>query len=196
MKKTLLWGVFSLLLSLWGCVGSSPPASFYQLSPENMDSAIDNGNQQGTRVALERVQMADYLRRSQIVSRLGENELYVDETARWAGSLEEETSRVLGRDLAWRLRGSGVIVEPKGMASRPEYVLRVVVDRFDGALGGEIVLAARWVVVVPGGEKARPYRSGRYLEVAKGQGYGEMVKAQSLLLSKLSADIAKDLKGL
>ena len=75
------------------------------------------------------------------------------------------------------------------------YTVRVAVRRFDGTLGGEATLVARWTL------------RGRALETPSGQGfratepvaaptYHDLVAAQSRLLERLAGVIAQGLRGL
>ncbi len=70
------------------------------------------------------------------------------------------------------------------------------VIRFDGSLGGDVSLIARWAIL---GGKERKLVFGRksvIIEPSGAQGYEAMVVANSRALEKLSREIAEAIRSL
>ena len=84
-----LLGAAVLLL---GACASSPPSSFYLLTPMSAAPAVRGS---GPIVGVGPVRLADYLDRPQIVSRAAPNRLQVSEVHRWGGSLQDNLLLVL-----------------------------------------------------------------------------------------------------
>lgn len=104
----LLWiGLFAM----GGCA-SSKQARFYTLSPMSAPGDLPKRvpAEQRMAVAIGPVAIPDYLNRPQIVSRSGPRELKLAEFERWAGSLEEDISRVVAENLSVLLAPDNVTV--------------------------------------------------------------------------------------
>ena len=65
----------------------------------------------------------------------------------WAGDLDKEFTRVVTELMAARVSGLDVVAEPWDTRFRPEYQLRLDVQRFSGALGGKAVLKANAILL-------------------------------------------------
>ena len=85
------------------------------------------------------------------------NEVRMNATERWAGSLEGDVARVLIENLSVLLAGKSVAVVQwtSTMRSMAPFRNRLGVDilRFEGSVGGEVVLKARYALFGPDGRK-------------------------------------------
>jgi len=70
------------------------------------------------------------------------------------------------------------------------------VIRFDGSLGGDVSLIARWAVLEGKEKKLVSVRKSTIIEPSGGQGYEAMVAADSRALEKLSREIAEAIRTL
>lgn len=177
-----------------GCAGSKS-ARFYTLSPSGAPGELPEGIPAGERiaVAIGPVAIPDYLKRPQILSRSGPRELKLAEFERWAGSLEEDISRVLVQDLSALLSRNNVTVLRWGRDATPfpvEYRVGVDVVRFEGAIGESVLLAARWSVHREEDMKVLSARESNVREPVDGQDYDALVGAMSRALATLSREIA------
>ena len=86
--------------SLRDAVGESPAAGVPRAVPPPL--------------ILDPVRVADYLRRPQLVQRLGPHQMQYLEYDRWVGPLEQEIDDVLLEALATRLEGSRTVVREAG----------------------------------------------------------------------------------
>lgn len=182
------------LLAWSGCAGSRP-ARFYTLNSLDAHGDLPKRalQEQGTAVAIGPVAIPDYLDRPQILTRSGPRELKLAEFDRWAGSLEQDVSRVLAENLSGLLAPDNVIVLRWGGDAYPfpaKYRVGVDVTRFEGTIGKSIVLAARWSVSREEDKKILFVRESIVKEPVEGQDYDALVGAMSRALAGLSREIA------
>lgn len=182
-------------LLAWGGCASSRQASFYTLSP--MHAPGDQIERVQTRqeivVAVGPVTVPDYLNRPQIVTRTGPTGVQLDEFERWAGSLEQDVSRVLAENLSVLLSPDNVtVVRWLRESSTFPAGYRVVVDvnRFDGDPGKSVFLTARWSVRGEQQGKILSAGESNITEPVAGQEYNALVEAMSRALAALAREIA------
>jgi uncharacterized protein len=183
-------GAAILIAALCGC--SSPNAAFYTLSPDT--SLERTGAALPIAVVVGPVTVPDLLDRPQIVTRVSDNEVALNEFARWGEPLKSGIARTLAADLDLLLGAARVSV-PGQAALVPETCrVRVDIVRFDAVPGEAVTIDAQWVVRVPG--KPSPI-AGRTLarERLAGPGDAQLVAAQSRALATVSRDIAAAIRG-
>ncbi|WP_460906889.1 PqiC family protein [Paraburkholderia jirisanensis] len=178
------------LIALGGC--SSPGAAFYTLSP---DASLERtGAALPITVLVGPVTVPELLDRPQLVTRVSDNEVAVNEFARWGEPLKSGVARTLAANLELLLGAARVSV-PGQAALVPETCrVRVDVVRFDALPGEAVTIDAQWVVRVPG--KPSPI-AGRSVvrEPVSGAGDAPLVAAQSRALARVSRDIAAAIRG-
>ena len=183
-------------LTLAGCAGSAP-TRFYVLTPaagvEKSNPAVPS--KAGVTVGVRRVALPAYLDRPQIVTRVGGSQLALAEFDRWASPLGDEFPRVLAENLGALIPSDQVIVFPWARSAQVDYEVSVEVTQFDGRLGGECSLVARWNIY--GREKKAVLATGKssLSEATAGGDYDAMAAAQSRLVGALSREIAGALKA-
>jgi uncharacterized lipoprotein YmbA len=184
--------------ALGGCLGSTPPARFYLLTPIEVEGpeepqVASSENPAGPSVFLAAVEVPRYLADPQIVTRVDGNELEFAEFERWGEPLHDNVTRVLGRNLSALLPGSSVANFVWERPDKVDRLVTVAVTRFD-AEDREVRLAARWTV--SGGDSASSLGLKRteYVQPVQGEGYAAIVRAMSAALEKLSRDIADELR--
>lgn len=183
------------LVVLTGCA-SSKPSRFYTLTPMKAPGspARTAPAEPGTVVAVGPVELPGYLDRPQIVTGSGGNELRMAETERWAGSLDKDVSRVLIENLTVLLAGRNVPVIPWGSSAYPALPVRfrVGVDlvRFEGPVGGPVVLKARYVVHEGDGKTVLAVGESTVREAVDGSGYEALVAGMSRALATFAREIA------
>lgn len=147
--------IFSGCLNLKPAIDSS---RFFVLGP---DAAMTTGSpqpNQGPRVGIGRVQVADYLQHKQLVSRKGDHELEYWENCYWGESLEKGVTRVLGVNLASML-GPTRVLTSNWRRGDVEAEVYVSIQRFESDPQGRVVLEARWRITNPGA--TQPWRTGQ-----------------------------------
>jgi uncharacterized lipoprotein YmbA len=176
-----------LTVAALGACSTSPPASFYTLGA--VATRDDVPAVLPLAVVVGPVTVPDLVDRPQFVDRVSENEVRLDEFARWADSLKSEIPRVIATDLAVLLPGARVSIYPPDHDPAAAYRVRVDIQRFDGAPGDAVTVDALW--------SARPPKNGTPVnghtvvhEAAAGPGNGALAAAYSVALGAVSRDIA------
>jgi uncharacterized lipoprotein YmbA len=204
MKIRSLWFRFQVFLvvgalaAAWGCAGSAP-SRFYTLSP--MAGTAEGASAKGTAgrdlaVGIGPVRLPQYLAGKEIVTRTDANQIELAEFDLWGGSLRDDFSRNLMENLSLLLAGDRVSLFPWPGMGAPDYRVGVDVMRFDGKLGGDLVLVANWTIREGQGAKRVRVQKSRIREPAGGQSYEAMVEAMSRALVRLSREIAEAIQAL
>jgi uncharacterized lipoprotein YmbA len=208
MEKTMkyrIWGrFFTVLLCMaalfqLSCAGRSKQARFYVLTPEP-DIALEMTEGPGIgsdiTIGISPVSLPKYLKKQQIVTRSGDNELQLAEYDRWAGKLEEDIGRVIAENLSRLLGSDNVFASPALAAIARDYDVKIDITRFEGLLGGDFELSARWSIVDSRGEVVAGIKATEIIEPTQGGGYDYLVAAQSRALAAFSRELANVLKEL
>jgi len=183
----------SLLLAMAGCVsgamacGSSPPSTFYALSPEN---GAATAAQAPRTLKLRRPGLAGYLDRPEIIRGIVDHRVAVVDTDRWAAPLDEMLGRVLAQDVEQRLPGSVVFTEDGAITADADLTIEVDVRRFDSDASGEVNLVAE--VAVEKGDNHEPLgtRAVRLRETPNDATTAGLLSAMSHLLGRLADEIS------
>lgn len=182
MKKI---SVLLLAFCLTACLGTTPASNFYQLAaPDNVAPV----SQRRISIRIDEVSVPRYLDRPQIVTfEPNGTQLNIAEFDRWAESYSTGLSRILADDISAYLPKAVV----KFQAISDEnftYTVETEINRFDAVLGQEIKLDAWWTV----------YKNGRMvirersrLQLPVGNGYQNLVVAESALIGQLARQIAE-----
>ena len=184
-----------------GCAGRSSSSRFYVLSSVIDPIAVEKsipGISNDITISISPVSLPKYLKKSQIVTRTGSNELHLAEYDRWAGKIEEDIGRVIAENLSHILSTDKVLPYPSIDVMSTDYKIKMDISRFDGRLGGDIELIVRWVVFDAEENTVYGVKTSHIIEPAKGSGYADMVAAQSRALAVFSgelADVIKELAG-
>jgi hypothetical protein len=194
-RRFLLFGLG--LLFVLGCA-SSPPTRFYTLSSlqEGGSERRESPSDQSLIIGVGPINFPEYLDRAEIVTRSSSNKITLSDLDVWAGSLEKDFIRALAENLSVLLSTEGVVLYPR---LRPDLVkCQIMVDviRFDGPLGGDVSLIARWAIFQGKERKLVLVRKSTIIEPSGGKGYEAMVAADSRALEKLSREIAEVIKTL
>jgi hypothetical protein len=183
--------LLALVLCLSACAGKSAPSKFYVLSPlpKSKQGALD-----GLAIGVFPVAMPDYLDRPQIVTRISENEIKLDEFSRWAGPLEENFYTVLVENLATLLNTDKIVKTLQNPGIPVTLQVGIEVVQFDGTLGGDVVLIAKWGLYAEEGKKLLLAKRSSITEPTGAPSYEALVAAQSRALATLSREIAEAIK--
>ena len=190
IKKLL---VLAVPLALLGCVRSAP-TNYYLL--ESGAPPIQTDHMPKTTLRVAQVEVAPYLNRNNIVSRVkGKTSLIIAEFHLWAEPVGAGARRILEETLLGPLLDAGVTVLPSGTASGGDYVLLVDLQRLDGNFNEKAVLDARWTLL---DRDEKPIESGVYRaeEMVDGANYSVLVAAESKLVREMGAKLATILPGL
>jgi uncharacterized protein len=177
------------LLGLGAC--ASTPSRFYMLNTLAPSEGISPASQaeHGPVVGVGPITFPKYLERPQIVSRASRHQLALGEFDRWAEPLQENFSRVLAENLSLLIPTDHILLQDWPRSAALDYQVRVEVRHFDGWLGGESVLIARWSLL-DRAERELLSRKVHLNAPAGGRDYEAMVVAMNQMLETLSRDIA------
>jgi uncharacterized lipoprotein YmbA len=175
-----------------GCA-STKPSRFYTLSAL---ATSETGSETGTggvglAIGIGPITLPEHLDREQIVTRTSRNEIRLAEFDRWAGSLKDGFSRVLAENLSILLPTDRVSLYPWRRSVPIDYQIVVDVSRFDGELGGNAWLIARWTLFGGSDKEVLSMGTSRISEPSGAQGYAALVGAESRALGRLSREIAE-----
>jgi uncharacterized lipoprotein YmbA len=184
--------LLAMVLFLSACAGKSAPSKFYVLNslPQSPLSAPEGGT-----IGVFPVTMPDYLDRPQVVTRVSENELNLDEFSRWAEPLRDSFTRALVQDLSTLLNTAKVIRTAESPGIPMALQVGVEVVQFDGTLGGDVVLVVKWGLFGEGGKKLLLGKRSTFKEPTGSATYDAYVAAESRAVSALSREIAEAIKS-
>jgi uncharacterized lipoprotein YmbA len=181
-----------ILLVLGGC-GTTPPSKFYMLEPltETVDEQQTRLERANIHIGIGPVQFAQYLDRSQIVTRTDSTEVNLSERHRWAEPLQNNFSRILAENLSILLHTDKVSIQPSRHWSEVDYQVAVSVWRFDVNDQGNASLVANWSVrTSEGSELITMKKSAFNVSVDPAAPYSEIARALSKTVEMLSREIA------
>ncbi|MFC0691639.1 PqiC family protein [Paraburkholderia humisilvae] len=178
------------LVAFGGC--KSPNSSFYTLSP---DASLERtGAPLRTAVVVGPVTVPELVDRPQFVTRVSDNEVAVNEFARWGEPLKSGIARTIAADLGQLLGAERVSIAAQAALVQEACRVRVDIVRFDSVPGDAVTIDAQWVVRVPG--KPLPV-SGRTVarEPVGTASNDALVAAHSRALAAVSRDIAAAIRS-
>jgi hypothetical protein len=186
MRHVRVCFILGLLAGLLGGC-KSPPASFYTLSPD--PSLTHSGTTRPVTMVIGPVTVPDIVDRPQIVTRVGDNEVALNEFARWAQPLKGDIARVVAADLAALLNSQQISVFDEASDPLTTWHVRLDVVGFESVPGRDVTVDVQWALRAPG--KTRPV-TGRSIahEVISGAGFESIVAAHDRALASVSRDIA------
>jgi uncharacterized lipoprotein YmbA len=140
------------------------------------------------------VDLAEYLNRPQIVTRVSNSEIHLSEFNRWAESLEENFSNVLAENLSVLLSSDKVLTYPWIGNLEVKRQVRVKILQFDSLPDGEVLLKVLWGLKDEDGKFLHTIKKSSF-STPSGKGYPEMVEAMNRVLDDFSREIAKEIKN-
>jgi len=149
------------VLALAGCMSVADPTKYYVLSPTSPREPTPTSSASSVAVGVGPVLIPGYLNRVQIVTRDANDEVAVAMYDRWAEPLESGIAQVLADNLGAHVGSERIAVFPwrGGVARVLDYQVVVVVLRFEGWLGRQATLDARWRLVGKDGNELALKRS-------------------------------------
>ena len=190
-KKSQLF-LLSIMLLLNGC-GTTPPSKFYTLEAMSGSETTQTTTekQSNLHIGIGPVQFAEYLQRSQIVTRTNSAEVSLAETHRWAEPLNNNFSRILAENLSILIGTDKISLHPSRNWSDIDYQVVINVWQFDASKQGEVTLVANWSIRGKGGSELLTMKKSTFsTNLENTTSYTDIVRAQSKTVEMLSSEIA------
>jgi len=195
LATTVLILICSGMLTVNGC--SSKPTKFYVLTPLAEGQTIpDKLNEDTLSIGVGPISLPDYVKRPQIVTKNGENELVIDEFYRWAEPLDANISRVLSDNLAILLGTENINKYPWNRFKRIDYQAEIDFTRFDSVIGKEATIEVRWVILNDRGRNEILRKKSKITKKAETENYDAIAIAESQALAELCQQIAHEIHTL
>lgn len=187
--------VLAAVAALAGCLGPRPdPSTFFLLTPV----AQGGGAEVDVPLGLGPVTLSGYLDRSEVATRVSDNQIEYAATERWAEPLPESFDRALRANLS-RLLAPPVIVDYPWFEGQVTYGIGVDVSRFDADAARTVVtLVASWRITGASATELLESGEARITEPVSGAEADATVAAMSRALSRLSEQLAaavRDVRG-
>ncbi|WP_064604317.1 PqiC family protein [Photobacterium sp. J15] len=183
--------ILSLLLMIFlvSCGSVSPPVHYYRLQPLEQTPQPDIVNV--SIIGLGPFRVADYLKRSQIVTRVSDAEVKVDDFSRWSEPLDLAIHKVLATNIDHQLANTIVVAFPFLSGVDIDYFVVGQIDRFEADHEGTVVLDIQWGLVDAERQLLVEPRRVRYQRrIEKGGEMEAIVVTMNQILQQLSLDIA------
>jgi hypothetical protein len=179
----------SCLVLLAAC-GSSPKTDFYVLNAD-LGPVVQSANlSTGPAVGVWQVKLPDLLDRSEIVTRDNQFKITMADFSWWAGNLSENMTLLMVAQLSQHLQSNRVVTSPWPSYRKNDYQVITRVERFDGELGGEVVLRGLWSLLDGDGTKELNRQVFEFKTNTADLTYQEMAEAMSRLTVQLAKQLA------
>ena len=181
-----------VLVAIFGCASNGIDVREYVLTSKALadPSPATAG---ALTLAVGPVVVPPYLRRREIVTRVGDNEVRASDTHRWAEDLGHGLARVVAEDLGTLAPGLRVSAFAWRDMGATDYRVAIEVERFEPMPDGTVALAAHWELLRANEPSPVAARSSTLSEDVSGSGATAAVDAMSRAAARLSQEIAQSL---
>ena len=196
MKTAQIYKLFSLsilfvILSACSTItskGNNDGERYFSLTPLN-EPYTEKALSDQLILGVGPVEIPRSLNRPQLIYRKNNNEILFSEQNQWAGSLREEIQKVLVDRIIDVSGSSRIMHYPWLHDLKPEYEVRIRIERLDGVLGKEVVLEAHWDLLTSRGKELLASRESRFEVELNSNDFLAYVIGQQTALTKLADEI-------
>ena len=177
---------------LAGCA-TTPASRLYVFSPRDGWQKVASRDVESSdyTIRFATIKLPPYLDRPQIVTRVSDNEIKVDQFNRWGMPLNQTILELLGGAMAQKLTNAYVDVIPATSRLPLGYLVQVEIVRLDGFLDGPVELIAQWRVQRGGPEPVTIVQKlGRHEQVSSARSHEAYVESIRHLLVEMGEDMA------
>lgn len=179
--------VIGIALLLTGCGLASPPLRIYVLGdPATAPTGVLSETNLPI-IELRTVSVPDYLDSSDILRRVGPNEVTASPTGRWGERLSVGLTQALATALSSRMPN---VVIATNATPLPTRRLFVDIERFDIGLDGQCLLVAHWRVMPANGQTALARQQATFRETAAPVDDAAIASAMTRAVDHLAEQIA------
>lgn len=193
-RKIFYAAALALIAGWLGGCATTPAPKLYVFAPHDgwQSVAAREVESSDYTIRIAAVKLPPYVDRPQMVTRVSDNEIRVDEFNRWGISLNQAIQELLGGALARNLPEAYVDVMTATTRHPPGYLVQVEIVRLDGFLGGPVELIAQWRVERGGPEPVTIIQKlDRYEQVSAARTYESYVQSIRNLLAEMGEAIAR-----
>lgn len=176
------------LVALLNACASQSPTHYYTLSAEPGEGATRT-LPKGVSLGVGPISLPSMLDRNGIIThQAGGPQIKVASHDLWAGELDVLFARTVAEIMAQHLNIADVWASPWDTRLRPQYQLRLFVDKFSGELSGAATLKIKWVLLADYGKRPLGTHIFQKTKNAEADGYASYVQT----LNQLLADFAEE----
>jgi uncharacterized protein len=190
MKQLIrLWIV---AVALAGCTLLTPVrdrSRFFLLTPMPANAQTNQEQTHALILGMGPVKLPDYLKRSELATRVDPGQVQFSDIDRWAEPLSNDFPPVLSEDLSTQLGNEEIVNLPSFSFTSINYQIAVNVERFECDYQRNAHLVARWAVINPVNGQIL-YRGQSDLSEPRGGNVDQDVAALSRTLADFSRQIA------
>jgi uncharacterized protein len=180
--------VLTVVLTLLASCGSTPATRYYVLTSRATMSVKATMN---TTLGVGPLTVSDYLKRPQIATTDGSNQLAMPEFDLWGEPLEKGITRILLENLATLTNNVHVESFPWRRDQQPDYAVRIHVIHLDRISTQRVRLKTRWTLIDYKDKKIIEQRVDDIQLPIPGAGFESLVSTYSDALFNLSQRIAQ-----
>lgn len=188
MKLRIKATILACLAFALAACSTSPPARFFGLSP--MALPTNAGEPAPVVVGVGPIDLPDYIKRPQIVTRSSGNEFIVHEYDRWAERLDDAIPRLLATNIDVVSPRLAAIATPYQATVGIDYRLLARILRFDTDADGLAVLEIHWGFAKQGASVRESRRSRYTAQASNPEDPSAIVAALQQTLEACSREMA------
>lgn len=179
------------LLCLLAACGSSPKTEFYILNVDEGSSVQSANENVGPAVGVWTVILPEALDRSEIVTRENRYKIKIADFSWWAGALDQNITLLIATKMSEDLQSNRVVMSPWPTYVQNDYQITILINRFDGELGGDVVLSGLWNILDGDGNEQLGRQVFEFKINAADATYQAMVEAMSQLAQQLARQLVE-----
>ena len=142
------------------------------------------------------ITLPQYLRRPQMVTRVGDNQVTISEDYRWAEDLKAGVARIMSQDLGLTTGATQILIYPWLVTRGVHYSVEVDVLRFEADSAGMVELWAAWRIREMATHSVLEADEFRIAQQAAGAARSDIVTAQGEAVVMLSRTVAAALRNI
>jgi uncharacterized lipoprotein YmbA len=198
MRYGLIGMVVCFLL---GCSAQPTMTERYTLVPKisasdstsASNAPVEHKNLEGG-LGIGPIELPEYLKQKEIVVFSQTHTLGTSAQHLWAGDLRLMLSRVMATNLSERFSSSHIWAHPWDARIKPKRQILVVIESLGGALGSDVTLVAKWVLLDQYGQKTLVNERQTFTQKSPDVSYAAYVQTINRLLDEASHAIGNSIQ--
>ena len=190
--------ILFMAVTVFGCKGSTPPVTFYTLTPiaAMQDAGSSQTNLKDVLIGIGPLKFPKILDRPQIVTRPAPGRLTLADFRRWRGFLKDDFLSVMAENMTTLLGTDQVVTYPWPGGLNPSLRIEFDVHQFDGKLGDSVVLNVSWILKTADKTDNTHLKRSTIVQAVSGPDFDALVAAKSMALERLSRIILEEMKNI